>query len=139
MSNPGRRHFLALALAAVCAPAGLPASKSLGQTLGQTLAQARPAAEGFLSVADDLPLMPGLAEDKDAATLFDKPGGRILTAEARGAVSRQTVAKFYADTLPQLGWRMLAADYFRREEEQLRLSYDGRDGALIVRFELVPR
>lgn len=130
MSNPGRRHFLALALAAVCAPAGLLASKSQGQARG---------AEVFLSVADDLPLMPGLAEDKDAATLFDKPGGRILTAEAKGAVSRQAVAKFYADTLPQLGWRMLAADYFRREEEQLRLSYDGRDGALIVRFELVPR
>src|SRR3546814_10021424 len=42
------------------------------------------AAEAFLSVADDIPLMSGLTENTDAATVFDKPAGRIVTAEAGG-------------------------------------------------------
>src|SRR3546814_15324856 len=48
------------------------------------------AAEAFLSVADDIPLMSGLTENTDAATVFDKPAGRIVTAEASGPVTNRS-------------------------------------------------
>ncbi|MFN4164898.1 MAG: hypothetical protein ACK4FJ_11020 [Ferrovibrio sp.] len=82
--------------------------------------------------------MPGLAESPDAATVFDKPSGRIAHTEAKGKVSVAAVRKFYADTLPQLGWQNIGPEHYRRETEQLRLSVTGRDGALTVRFELLP-
>ena len=59
---------------------------------------------GFIAEIDDLPLMPGLAEVEGAGVVFDKPSGRIVEAYARGAVTREAVASFYRDTLPQLGW-----------------------------------
>jgi hypothetical protein len=96
------------------------------------------AAAGFLSIAEDVPLMPGLAENADAAAVFDKPSGRIANAEAKGAVSANAVRQFYAATLPQLGWQALGTEQYRRERERLRFSFAGRDGALTVRFELLP-
>lgn len=96
------------------------------------------AAAGFLSIAEDVPLMPGLAENADAAAVFDKPSGRIANAEAKGAVSASAVRRFYAATLPQLGWQALGTEQYRRERERLRLSFAGHDGALTVRFELLP-
>jgi glycine/D-amino acid oxidase-like deaminating enzyme len=96
------------------------------------------AAAGFLSIAEDVPLMPGLAENADAAAVFDKPSGRIASTEAKGAVTAQAVRQFYAATLPQLGWTRQNSEEFRREKEQLRLGFVGRDGALTVRFELAP-
>lgn len=96
------------------------------------------AASGFLSIAEDVPLMPGLAENADAAAVFDKPSGRIANAEAKGAVSANAVRQFYSATLPQLGWQSLGTEQYRRDRERLRFSFAGRDGALTVRFELLP-
>lgn len=97
------------------------------------------AAAGFLSIAEDVPLMPGLAENADAATVFDKPTGRIGSTEAKGNVTAAAVRQFYAATLPQLGWQAAGSEEFRRDTEQLRISFAGRDGALTVRFELLPK
>ena len=36
--------------------------------------------------------------------VFDTPAGRIVEAVASGAVTRDEVLAFYAETLPQLGW-----------------------------------
>ncbi|WP_409742524.1 hypothetical protein [Ferrovibrio sp.] len=105
--------------------------------MGLFIAQAQ-AAAGFLSIAEDVPLMPGLAESPEAATVFDKPSGRIANTEAKGAVTAAAVRQFYAATLPQLGWQSAGAERYRREAELLRLSFTGRDGALTVRFELLP-
>lgn len=97
------------------------------------------AAAGFLSIAEDVPLMPGLAENADAATVFDKPTGRIGSTEAKGNVTAAAVRQFYAATLPQLGWQAAGPEQYRRETEQLKIGFAGRDGALTVRFELLPR
>lgn len=140
MFRPGWRFFPVPALAALVvlglgsgglSLAGLRASSGL-------LIGGAHAAAGFLSIAEDVPLMPGLAESPETATVFDKPSGRIAHTEARGKVSAAAVRKFYADTLPQLGWQNVGPEHYRRETEQLRLSVTGRDGALTVRFELLP-
>jgi hypothetical protein len=105
---------------------------------GPAWAQSRPVT-GFLSVIDDVPLMPGLTERSDAAVVFDKPEGRIVETEATGRHSRAEVLKFYAASLPQLGWRARAEGRFLRDREELALSFaSAADGVVTVRFTLSP-
>ncbi len=47
--------------------------------------------------------------------------------------------RFYADTLPQLGWQRLKAGVYAREGEVLEIDTLGRDGDLTVRYTLQPR
>ena len=99
------------------------------------------AAEGtvFVSGIDDLPLMAGLAETAGSALVFDSPAGRIVEAEATGAVSRAAVVRFYGATLPGLGWHPEGETAFSRQRETLRLEIAGGPGAVVVRFILGPR
>lgn len=101
-------------------------------------AAAEPAR--FVSVIEDLPLMPGLSEAADSAMSFDSASGRIAEATAGGAVDAAAVQAFYGDTLPQLGWRPLGPGEYGRGDEQLRLIVETlADGAVEVHFELRPK
>lgn len=144
MFRPGWRFFPVPALAALfvlggvviggLALAGIRASLFSGLLIPEAH-----AAAGFLSIAEDVPLMPGLSENADAATVFDKPTGRIGSTEAKGNVTQAAVKQFYAAALPQLGWQVAVGDQYRRDTERLKISFAGRDGALTVRFELLPQ
>lgn len=83
--------------------------------------------------------MPGLAERKDLAISFDKPEGRIVEAVAEGRMSPAEVAKFYATTLPQLGWKGVGNNRFAREGEELLLNFSTVPNKLTVRFALSPK
>lgn len=99
------------------------------------------AGEAFLDGLEDMPLMPGLTQLRDRAVIFDAPSGRVVEAYAEGAVARDAVIRFYAQTLPQLGWRMMDGDRYAREGETLRLEIlPARSGAkrLLVRFFVSP-
>ncbi|WP_374442646.1 hypothetical protein [Stella sp.] len=96
------------------------------------------ATESFVDGLDDVPLMAGLESLPDRSLVFDKPNGRIVESYAAGAVRRAEVVRFYEGTLPQLGWSGRGPTW-RREGEVLRLGFEGRDGALVVRFSLSPR
>jgi hypothetical protein len=96
------------------------------------------AADGFFSGLPDLPVMPGLAEDRAAAVIFDKPEGRIVTLAARGRVSRKAVLQYYARALPQLGWKKTRPGRFRRDGEVLLLTISGTGKDLAVRISLAP-
>lgn len=98
-------------------------------------------APRFLDAIEDLPLMPGLAEDPESAVVFDSPSGRIVEVFATGNVDERKVLDFYADTLPQLGWRSEGRASFSREHEVLKVEFPGRPGngtPLTVRFHLTP-
>lgn len=142
MFRPGWRLVPRPALAALFVMGGLAFGglelAGIRASLPQGVISGAHAAAGFLSIAEDVPLMPGLAENADAAAVFDKPSGRIASTEAKGAVTAQAVRQFYAATLPQLGWTKQNSEQYRREKEQLRFGFAGRDGALTVRFELAP-
>lgn len=100
----------------------------------------------FVSGFEDLPLMPGLVQIKDAGTVFDTPSGRIIEAYADGQVTPTDVASFYARTLPQLGWRQVSQNRYRREGEVLDLEITpgsgpgggGNAARTKVRFYLAP-
>ena len=94
---------------------------------------------GFVAGTEDLPLMPGLRNEESTLVVFDKPQGRIVEIEARGKVTRAAAEKFYAASLPPLGWIADGAHRWRRDGEGLKLDIKGRDGDLRVGFSLSPR
>lgn len=96
------------------------------------------ATDPFVEGLEDVPLMAGLAALPDRSVVFDKPAGRIVESYAAGPVRRADVLRFYDETLPHLGWSG-RGQVFRRDSEVLRLGFEGRDGALVVRFSLSPR
>ncbi|CCQ75738.1 hypothetical protein [Magnetospira sp. QH-2] len=96
-------------------------------------------AESFLSILDDVPLMPGLSEQADAGMVFDSPQGRLAETHASGPVTADAVAAFYDQTLPQLGWARQGPNLFLREGESLHLMTESTGAAVVtVRFALKP-
>jgi hypothetical protein len=98
-------------------------------------------AEEFLSVLDDMPLMPGLTELRDQAADFQTPEGRIIDGSAAGSVDARAVSSFYDETLPALGWRREAAGRFVRNRERLVIAVapGAGKGAVVVRFSVRPQ
>lgn len=101
-------------------------------------------ADAFLSVLDDMPLMPGFTELTDQAADFETPEGRIVNAAAEGAVTEKKVLAFYDRTLPALGWQREGSGRFIRDRERLAITVSRvapRDGAArtVVRFTVRPR
>lgn len=105
------------------------------------LVQAAPArsAEAFVPGFEDLPLAPGLEAVPDAGVTFDSPAGRIVESYAAGRMAQEDVLRFYAATLPQLGWTAETPTRYAREGEELTLDLTRKEGVLSVRFSLSPR
>jgi hypothetical protein len=103
------------------------------------LAAPAAAAPAFVAGTEDVPLMPGLHNQENTLVVFDKPQGRIVEIEARGKVTRAAAEKFYAASLPPLGWVADGTLRWRRDGEGLRLDIKGHDGDLRVGFSLTPR
>ena len=96
-------------------------------------------AARFLSVMEEMPLMPGLLEFTDVAVTFDGPSGRIIQAFAAGGLQVDKVRAFYAAALPQLGWARQANGEYRRDAEILRLEVSlASDGGAGVHYMLRP-
>jgi hypothetical protein len=121
------RHLVIAVLALGAAVFGLPEPAATAEKAG------------FLAGTEDIPLMPGLANDLKTLVVFDKPQGRIVEVEAKGKVTRAGVEKFYATTLPELGWAADGPRSWAREGEGLRYEFKGSDGNLRVGFSLSPR
>lgn len=99
------------------------------------LAAAPVAAQtSFITGLNDVPLMPGLSPLGETL-VFDKPGGRIAEAVFTSRQGADAVARFYADTLPQLGWRAAGKDRYVRDREELALHLSGS----AVRVVLQPK
>jgi hypothetical protein len=91
-------------------------------------------AAAFFSAIEDMPLAPGLTEAPAASTVFDKADGRIVQLVATGPATPDQVLRFYADALPQLGWRKADTHTWRREAESLTIEVrpKGRDAELRI-------
>lgn len=95
-------------------------------------------ADTFLKEYEDLPLPVGLTE-LPGGMLFENPNGRIVEATAKGQVPPATIKAFYAESLPQLGWKRIGEDEYKRDNEVLRIEVVGKGPATMVRFSVVPQ
>ena len=75
----------------------------------------------FSAYIDDLPIMPGLAENDDGYVFDLFQGGRLAESRLAGDADVAVVRGFYAATLAQLGWRASANEpyVYRRGRERL--------------------
>ncbi len=95
----------------------------------------------FLSVIEDLPLMPGFVENTDAALKFETEAGRIAEITASGPGTASAVVEFYSRTLPQLGWHLETPRRYQREDETLILEIidlDQNGAGVEVHFQISP-
>lgn len=146
------RPFALVLAAALASALALPA----GAVAQSSPAPAAAEESVFLSVVEDVPLMPGLVEDEAGAVVFDAAQGRIAETVAAGvsgnSPGRAAVLAFYAETLPALGWRADGEARWVREGEMLSLEFedapaaaktaakqdDGAAKGIVVRFSLSP-
>ena len=97
------------------------------------------AEQYFFSVIEDLPVMPQLVEDTDAAMTFESSAGRVAEVEANGLASSDAINAYYKQSLPQLGWLPQANGSYRRGNEFLAVEIKaGLNGAVKVLFHLAP-
>ena len=97
------------------------------------------AENRFLPGMEDMPLAPGLSVVEDASLAFDSPSGRIVEAYAAGKVLPEAIRKFYAETLPALGWQPAGEDGYTREAERLDLDLFVKEGVTTLRMTVRPR
>ncbi len=116
-----KQAILTLLLILLCAPA-LAAEKAV-----------------FFEALYDVPVMPGLEEVKDQAMLFDKPDGRIASVVAVShTLAVADISGFYAQSLPQLGWRKTAENQYVRGKDRLYMEVVKKPPLTIVHFTLEP-
>ncbi len=123
---------LAAALAACAAPAAGPAPEP---------AAAPAPGQGYFAGIDDLPLAPGMVERPGERTSFETVAGRIEARGAAGRASREAVALFYAQALPQLGWQPQRDGGYARGGERLGLEFSSPPedaGLLLLRILITP-
>lgn len=97
------------------------------------------AGDAYFEALYDVPIMKGLEEVKEQAMLFDKPGGRIASVVAVSkTVAAGEIEGFYAESLPQLGWRKTAQNQYVRGEDRLVLELVRRPPVTVVHFTLSP-
>jgi hypothetical protein len=92
----------------------------------------------YVAGMEDLPLMPGLKANPAATTDFDQPEGRIVEVTANGVVDADGVRQYYARTLPQLGWKPVAAGRYVREGETLAIQAQPNGAGASVHFTVTP-
>ncbi|MCC7304971.1 MAG: hypothetical protein IT558_01790 [Alphaproteobacteria bacterium] len=93
----------------------------------------------FFSALPDVPVMPGLSELTEQTASFDKPEGRIVESIALiESGDENSIAQFYEQTLPQFGWSRVSAQNYRRENENLRLSFENSQGRKFMRLMVAP-
>lgn len=110
------------------------------QGYSTTTQEANDQSGAFLSVMGDIPLMDGLQELDLDTLVFDKPSGRIVQATAVGkGVKASSIAQFYRQTLPQLGWRNVAPNIFVREGEVLEIETVDSGDYGTVHFSVKPQ
>ena len=100
-------------------------------------------AASFLPAFDDVPLMNGLSTNPPL--VFDTESMRFVeqfVAARKGVlITKSAFQKFYKDSLPSLGWRIIKDEdnmlVFRREGEALSIEIKSED-PFVARFSLAP-
>ena len=95
-------------------------------------------ARSFFSQIEDLPLAPGMEEVGPASLFFQSASGRIVVAVARGEEKIFVLRRFYAKSLPPLGWHFVQTGIYRRNSEMLKIRFQEVSGKVSIYLHIVP-
>ncbi len=109
----------------------------LGYSLGAN-------AVSFIEGLEDIPIMDDMRQVQDDSIAFGNEESRLVEVYLEGNdLEFGSVAKFYADTLPQMGWKRQPDAYenslvFFRDGEQIEVAKEG-EKPLLVRITVKSR
>ena len=90
-----------------------------------------------ISFIDDIPVMETMNVEPEFSFSFDSPSGRIIILIATSDDKKESVAQFYDEVMPQLGWMIKDSEYVRGPEKfQLLSSYN--ENGIIWRLSITP-
>jgi hypothetical protein len=90
-----------------------------------------------ISFIDDIPLMETMNVEPEFSFSFDSPSGRIIILIATSDDKKETVAQFYDEVMPKLGWMIKDSEYVRGPEKFQLLSSNNENG-IIWRLSITP-
>ena len=95
------------------------------------------AGPDFVPGIKGLPIIPGFAVIPETQVVFNSAIGRIVEVSLSGRLSATKVLLYYADTLPQLGWKRASKYKFIRDSEVLKLSvFQRKENIVNIRFSV---
>lgn len=98
------------------------------------------AEQRYVNGIEDLPVPEGFVEQKDHTLIYDTLSGQVIEALYEGQSTLKDIKNYYADTLPELGWKKVAMSLYEREDEQLQLKLSREDGNRVaISFTLRPK
>ena len=95
--------------------------------------------ETFLKGIDDIPAYKDMLHVEESLVMFDKINGRFVSTEIIGKYNYTEVSEFYNEILPNLGWKLITKNNFRRGEESLEIEYKFERKQLRVVFNISPK
>ena len=93
----------------------------------------------FVEGLSDVPAYKKMTNVKDSLVLFDKLDGRYVSSEIKGDYKEVEVRKFYGKVLPNLGWKEINKDLFRRDNEIMEIKYMNEENSLRLIFSVTPK
>ncbi len=97
------------------------------------------AHQEYVSGIEDLPLYFGFDAEENGTVSYDSADGRIIDAAfSSKKVAANDVRKFYDETLPQLGWKKVEYQVYRREGETLKVNILEQNGNTSLKFQIRP-
>lgn len=90
-----------------------------------------------ISFIDDIPVMETMNVEPQFSFSFDSPSGRIIILIATSGDKKESVAQFYDEVMPQLGWMIKDSEYVRGSEKFQLLSSNNENG-IIWRLSITP-
>ena len=90
-----------------------------------------------ISFIDDIPVMETMNVEPEFSFSFDSPSGRIIILIATSDDKKESVAQFYDEVMPQLGWMIKDSEYVRGSEKFQLLSSNNENG-IIWRLSITP-
>ena len=95
-------------------------------------------SETFLKGINDIPTYKNMVYVEESLVMFDKINGRFVSTEIIGKYKYSEVSEFYKKILPNLGWKLITKNLYRRGEESLELEYKLDGKQLRVLFNIYP-
>lgn len=96
-------------------------------------------AQNYVPGTEDVPLYTGFLPVNKNNLAYDSEGGRLVDATyfSKNANAAE-VKKFYAETLPELGWKSKKPYEYTRDGESMKVVVTEKNGTAFIKFVIKP-